>query len=110
MKMRTTVSKRRSVLFAASALTLAAGMSNAACVEPSFDLSIPDGKSASDADMASAQEAVKQAVQAGEAFVVCVRSNESSVRAERLSNEVLDKMQTLAADFNRQLRYFRRAN
>lgn len=81
-----------------------------ACTEPSFDISIPDGKSASVEEMAVAQAAVSEAVKAGEDYVNCVRANENRARADRLANATMDKMQSLAADFNRQLRYHRRAN
>lgn len=81
-----------------------------ACTEPSFDIEIPDGRSASVEEMAAAQTAVAEAVKAGEEYVNCVRANENRARADRLANATLDKMQSLAASFNRQLRYHRRAN
>lgn len=81
-----------------------------ACTEPSFDIDIPDGRSASVEEMAAAQTAVADAVKAGEDYVNCVRANENRARADRLANATLDRMQGLAANFNRQLRYHRRAN
>lgn len=81
-----------------------------ACTEPSFEIDIPDGRSASVEEMTEAQNAVAEAVKAGEDYVSCVRANENRARADRLANAALDKMQSLAANFNRQLRYHRRAN
>lgn len=100
----------RSSRYAVLALLCCASSAALACTEPSFEIDIPDGKSASVEEMAAAQTAVTEAVQAGESYVNCVRENENRTRADRLANSTLDKMQSLAANFNRQLRYHRRAN
>lgn len=96
--------------YAVLALLCCASTVALACTEPSFDIDIPDGRSASVEEMAAAQAAVSEAVKAGEDYVNCVRENEGRARAERLANATMDKMQALAANFNRQLRYHRRAN
>lgn len=100
----------RSYRLAVLAALCCASSAALACTEPSFDINIPDGRTASVEEMAAAQAAVTEAVRAGEAYVDCVRANENRARAERLANATLDKMQALAANFNRQLRYHRRAN
>lgn len=101
---------KRSPRYALLALLCCTSTLAMACTEPSFDVDIPDGRSASVEEMAAAQAAVNEAVKAGEEYVNCVRENENRARADRLANATLDKMQALAANFNRQLRYHRRSN
>ncbi|MBN7795798.1 hypothetical protein [Parahaliea mediterranea] len=98
---------RRSLMALALCLFAAPGM---ACDEPSFDIEIPDGKTASESEMAQAQQAVKAYVSAGEAFIACLEDSGStgSPAYTRKRNDTIDGMEKVAASFNRQLRYFRK--
>lgn len=81
-----------------------------ACEQPSFAAAIPNGKSASEAEMAEAQQAVKAYVSAGEAYIACLESEGGSTSPvfARLRNETIDGMEKVAATFNRQLRSYRK--
>lgn len=90
-------------LFAA---ILATGTGQAlACDKPQLDLAMPDGKTASEAEMIEAQQRVNAFVKAGESYIACV---EGSANAARERNATIDDMEKAAALFNRQLRYFKR--
>jgi hypothetical protein len=83
-----------------------------ACDQPSFSFEIPDGKSADEAAMVAAQQAVKSYVAAGESFISCLEQDSSvnSGHLARLRNSTIDDMEQIAAKFNRQLRQYRKAN
>lgn len=83
-----------------------------ACDQPSFSHQIPDGKSADEATMVAAQQAVKSYVAAGESFISCLEQDSSvnSGHLARLRNSTIDDMEQVAAKFNRQLRQYRKAN
>lgn len=84
----------------------------AACNEPAFGHQIPDGKSADEATMAAAQQAVKSYVAEGESYISCLEqdSGVSANNLARLRNSTIDQMEQVAAKFNRQLRQYRKAN
>lgn len=89
-----------------------AGNNALACERPDFNHNIPDGKSASESEMAQAQQAVKSYVSAGQDYIGCLESegNINSASLGKLRNSVIDDMERVAAKFNRQLRYYRKAN
>lgn len=95
-----------------SALLLAACGSGAlACERPAFDHAIPDGASATETEMAGAQAAVKSYVAAAQDYIKCVEddgaTNSSSL--DRIRNNTIDDMEKVAAQFNRQLRSYRKS-
>ncbi len=103
--------KQKTVTFACLAmLWSAAPLAMADCATPSFSGSIPDGKSASADEMARAQNAVSDFVKAGEAYIACVEASESRTQAQRMRDSMLDEMEKAAAQFNRQLRTYKKAN
>lgn len=85
-------------------------LASAACNEPSFNLTIPSGDTATKEEMEAVQQALTKFVSDGESFIACVEKEESRNQAERMRNGMLDKMESLAAQFNRQLRMFRKNN
>ena len=97
-------------LLAATLLCISTPFAMAACEKPEFTLSIPDGRNASQEEMNTVSTALNSFVKEGEAFIVCVEENEPRNQADRMRNSMLDEMQSMAAQFNRQLRFFRRAN
>lgn len=82
----------------------------AACEEPTFSGTIPDGQRASEQEMAAAQAAVSKFVAEGEAYIACVQAEEGRLQYERMRDSMLDRMEQVAAQFNRQLRFYRRNN
>lgn len=94
------------LLSCGSALTFAAD----ACQAPTLTVTIPSGTSASAEQMTAAQAAIAEFVKAGEAYIGCVASNETSVNAQRKRDEMLDQMEKVAANFNRELRQFKKNN
>lgn len=91
-------------------LCLIGSQALAACDEPTFTITIPDGKTASEDEINAAYEAVNDFVKQGEDYITCIEEEEARTTAERLRDNMLDEMEGLAARFNRQLRYYRRAN
>ena len=87
-----------------------APLAMAACQEPAFTQPIPDGLNASQEQMAAAQTAVAKFVSDGEAYIACVQAEEGRLQYERMRDSMLDRMEQVAAQFNRQLRFFRRNN
>jgi|GEM_PF-1295633 hypothetical protein len=96
------------------ALLLACGsplaFAAAACEAPTFTASIPDGASASAEQMSQTQAAVAAFVKAGEAYIGCVEASETTASAQRKRDDMLDQMEKIAANFNRQLRQFKKNN
>lgn len=91
-------------------LCFAANTAFGACEEPVFEHAMPDGKSASESEMAQAQVAVKDYVSAGEAYIKCLEDNGStnSPSYVKKRNSTIDGMEQVAAMFNRELRYYRK--
>lgn len=81
-----------------------------ACSEPVFSASIPDGKAASESEMAAVQKAVKEYVSSGEAYIACLEDSGSSGSPTYIKkrNETIDGMERVAAQFNRELRQYRK--
>ncbi|MFA5494442.1 MAG: hypothetical protein WC247_06665 [Porticoccaceae bacterium] len=83
-----------------------AGASHAAaCDRPAFTSAIPDGRSASEEQMASAQQEISAFVKASEAYIQCI---EGTSNAAKMRNDAIDDMEKVAAAFNRQLRTYRK--
>jgi HAMP domain-containing protein len=101
-----------STLAAAALLVLASPLALAAdaCAAPNFSAAIPDGTTASSEQMTSTQTAVTDFVKAGEAYILCVEASESSIQAQRKRDNMLDEMEKIAANFNRQLRQWKKNN
>ena len=96
-------------LFAAG-LCISAPAAMANCEKPEFNANIPDGKNASQQQMDEVYSLVSGFVKEGESYIECVETSEGSVQARRIRDSMLDDMERVAAQFNRQLRSFRRAN
>lgn len=88
------------------------------CEEPG-DVALPDGASATTEEMVAGQQAVKQYIADGEAFLGCMEEAEKA-NAEMLTDEqkkanverynaVVDKMQLLAQNFNEQIKAYKAA-
>lgn len=81
-----------------------------ACDEPEFNRDIPDGSNASQEQMDAIYEEVNEYVKMAEEYIACSEESSNRSQAERIRNEMLNNMERIAAQFNRQLRAFRRAN
>jgi len=79
------------------------------CEIPSLGMAVPDGKAASAEQMTATQVAVASFVKAGEAYIGCVEASEQQATAQRKRDEMLDQLEKVAADFNRQLRQFKKS-
>lgn len=91
-------------------LVLACGlsMSAVACDAPATAVEVPDGRTATEEQMAIAQQAVQAYVQEAEAYIACLEgSGMAAVQVRRLRDQTIDEMERHAAQFNRQLRHFR---
>lgn len=82
-----------------------------ACDAPTTSVNIPDGRSASEEQMGMAQQAVQSYVVEADAYIACLeKSDMASAQVSRLRNQTIDEMERHAAQFNRQLRQFRKTN
>lgn len=82
-----------------------------ACDAPTTVVDIPDGRNATEEQMALAQQAVQAFVGEAETYIACLEgSGMASAQVSRLRNQTIDEMERHAAQFNRQLRQFRRTN
>lgn len=81
-----------------------------ACDAPVFNADIPNGKTASEAEMGQAQAAVKEYVSAGEAYIACLENQGMGGSSTYINqrNATIDEMEKVAALFNRQLRHYRK--
>jgi len=90
----------------------------AACEDP-VDVDMPDGATASTQEMLDGQGAVKKYIEEAELFLECMvaeekdqakdaTDEEKSVGVERY-NSVVDKMESIAATFNEQIRAYKAA-
>ena len=75
---------------------------------------LPDGASASQADMVEAQKGVKAFIAAGEEYIACLTALEAGTEdaEQKLAvvaahNQMVDSMEQVAARFNEQIRAFR---
>lgn len=83
-------------------------MAAVACNAPTTAVNIPDGRGATEEQMAIAQQAVQGYVAEAEAYLVCLEGSDmTAAQTKRLRNQTIDEMERHAALFNRQLRQFR---
>lgn len=95
-------------------LALASGAAHAACSKESAP-SIPDGKSASDADMGAAQAAVKAYIASANAYLSCVQTaldSAATPKAEKATlnkqyNATVDEMQAVAGKWKAAITAFK---
>ncbi len=109
------------------ALSLAAGGSWAACTYPPSEVDIPDGASASEAEMGAAQGEVKTFLADMQAYLDCLEKEAAAARAaaeaagEELNpeqealhvkrhNAAVDAMHAVAEEFNVEVREFKARN
>jgi len=93
--------------------------SHAACNYPEEAI-IPDGATATTEDMINAQTRVKQYMEEMEAYLECLDQEEATVvekqtpEAKTLHvqshNTAVDAMETVAAEFNEQIRAYKKVN
>ena len=109
---------------AAVALTLAASSAHAACEYPR-KIEVPNGTQATKEDMLTGQRAMKAYMESMNSYLDCIDAETSAaveegeaaeVTAERqrLANQkrnaAIDEMETLAAEFNAQVRAYKAKN
>lgn len=71
---------------------------------------LPDGASASEPEMMAAQQAIKSYLQETQEFLACLEGQSRgrlSNEGIRRYNEAIERMEKLAASFNRELRTFK---
>jgi hypothetical protein len=111
------------LLFILAALTLGAAPVHAACTYPSAPAKIPDGASATLAEMVAAQKAVKAFDEQINAYTACIKLEEDAqLKGDKLTaeqkkaienqqaqknNAAVDDDQALADRFNEQIRIFK---
>lgn len=98
----------------AFALTLTFGLAIAGSAAADCTLKdappVPDGKSAAEAEMAAAQQAIKSYVAETQEFLQCLEfesKGRMSGDVTRRYNDASERMEKLAADFNKQLKAFK---
>jgi hypothetical protein len=94
---------------------LAAGAAFAECTKESAP-ALPDGASADESQMISAQGAVKSYMAATNAYLECVDSSlkKASTKTEKVKlhvayNDTVDEMNELASKFNKTLRAYKKS-
>jgi hypothetical protein len=111
--------RRPTVFTIAAALLLAAGPVAAGCSFPP-PVTVPDGKSATDAEMATARKTVQGWVDRMQQYVDCLdreaaalpleqQTEESRALNVKRHNAAVDAMSAVAAQFNAELQAFRAA-
>ena len=101
---------RQTLLPWATGLALIWGLASSAgaCDTPTVTVDIPDGRTATEEQMAMAQQAVQAYVGEAEAYIACLEGSDmAAVQVRRLRDQTIDEMERHAAQFNRQLRHFR---
>jgi hypothetical protein len=102
--------KTATLLISAALLSLTAGNAFAAGCEQGTPPSMPDGATASEAEMGTAMKAVKAYITATQEYQACLEAagkGKMDVEAYNKSTELMEK---LAADFNKQLKTFKSRN
>jgi hypothetical protein len=110
-------------LFSLAAIALCAAPVHAACTYPTAPAAIPDGATATLAEMVAAQKAVKQFDEEINAYTACIKLEESAqLKGDKLTadqkkaieaqqaqknNAAVDQDQALADRFNEQIRIFK---
>lgn len=101
-----------------AAAALSSNLAVADCTAPN-DVQLPDGATAEMDDMVKAQQAVKNYVAEGEAFLICLEREHAELGEETTAeikaefakrhNAVVDKMSSVAEEFNKQIKAFKAA-
>jgi hypothetical protein len=110
-------------LFSLAAIAVCAAPVHAACTYPTAPAAIPDGATATLAEMVAAQKAVKQFDEEINAYTACIKLEESAqLKGDKLTadqkkaieaqqaqknNAAVDQDQALADRFNEQIRIFK---
>src|SRR5580698_10288688 len=105
-------------LFALAAIALCAAPVHAACTYPTAPAKIPDGATATLAEMVAAQKAVKQFDEEINAYTACIKLEEDAqlngeqkkaIEAQQAqkNNAAVDEDQAIADRFNEQIRIFK---
>ncbi len=105
-------------LITAFFLLFSAG-ANANCTFPS-SLEIPDGSTASEAELVASQTAIKQYMASAEEYIACLDGEAEAIGPEITEDQVrirdmrhdaaVDEMEKLAAAFNAEVRAYKRNN
>lgn len=102
--------KTAALLISAALLSLTAGTAFAAGCEQGNPPALPDGSTASEAEMGTAMKAVKAYITATQEYQACLEAagkGKMDVDAYNKSTELMEKV---AADFNKQLKTFKSRN
>ncbi|WP_029012095.1 hypothetical protein [Niveispirillum irakense] len=100
--------KKFAFIVSAALLTLSAGSAFAAECEQGTPPTLPDGATASEAEMGAAQKAVKAYITVTQEFQACLEaSGKVDPAAYNKSTELMEK---LASDYNKQLKTFKSRN
>jgi hypothetical protein len=110
-------------LFSLTVIALCAAPVHAACTYPTAPAKIPDGATATLAEMVAAQKAVKQFDEEINAYTACIKLEENTqLKGEKLTDEqkkaieaqqaqknnaAVDEDQAIADRFNEQIRIFK---
>lgn len=101
----------KSIAFAAAiALTVFAAPAFAASCEQGTPPSMPDGATASEAEMGAAMKAVKAYITATQEYQACLEAAGKGKVDMAAYNKSTEMMEKLAADFNKQLKTFKSRN
>jgi hypothetical protein len=106
-------------LLVAAGLGLGSLAAQAACNYPA-EVPVPDGKTATEAEMNAAGQAVKQYMAEMEAYLACLDAEHAALPPEQQTpeaksltvkrhNAAVDSMESLAARFNEQVRAYKSA-
>ena|SRR3984957_2937747 len=110
-------------LFSLAAIALCAAPVHAACTYPTAPAKLPDGATATMAEMVAAQKAVKQFDEQINAYTACIKLEEDAqLKGDKLTaeqkkaieaqqaqknNAAVDEDQAIADRFNEQIRIFK---
>lgn len=102
--------KKSAFILSAVLLSFSAGTAFAAECEQGTPPTLPDGSTASEAEMGTAMKAVKAYITATQEYQACLEAagkGNMDVAAYNKSTELMEKV---AADFNKQLKTFKSRN
>lgn len=116
-RFRSAIGAGRLLLF--TGLLSGAWAAQAACNYPT-EVPVPDGRSATEAEMNAAGKAVKQYIADMEAYLTCLDAEQAALPPEQQTEETkavtvkrhnaaVDAMETMAARYNEQVRAFKAA-
>ncbi|MBP7336371.1 hypothetical protein [Niveispirillum sp.] len=98
---------KKAILSTTLAFLFLSGVAHAGC-EQGDPPALPDGSSASEAEMAEAVKAVKSYIAATEEYQACLTAEGKRGKMDIESyNKSTERMEKLAANFNKQLKAFK---